>query len=130
MKRENTQGNLIIGEGVEISGTIVCPGTIIVDGILKGSLSAAELHVGPSGCVNGEVITGTAVVHGEVEPNLVCRGKLVVSATGRVTGAVQFQQLEVELGGQLIGKIHSTSETAAIGVTEVTLLPNANQSQP
>lgn len=127
MKHENTQGNLIIGEGVEISGTIVCPGTITVDGTLKGSLSAAELHVGPSGRINGEIVAGTAVVRGEVEPNLICRGKLVVCASGRVTGAVQFQQLEVELGGQLIGKIHSTGDQTAIEVTEVTLLPNAKK---
>jgi cytoskeletal protein CcmA (bactofilin family) len=127
MKHENTRGNLIIGEGVEISGTIVCPGTITIDGTLNGSLTAAELHVGPSGRINGEVVAGAAVVHGEIEPSLVCRGKLVVCASGRVTGAVQFQQLEVETGGQLIGKVHSTGDQAAIemnGVAEVTLLPN------
>lgn len=124
MKLENTQGNLIIGEGVEISGTIVCPGTVTLDGTLQGTLSAAQLHVGPSGRINGEVVAGTAVVYGEVKPSLTCRGKLVICSTGKVTGAVQFQQLQVELGGQLVGKIHSTSEPAALELTEVTLLPN------
>ncbi|MDD2729267.1 polymer-forming cytoskeletal protein [Malikia sp.] len=124
MKLENTQGNLIIGEGVEISGAIVCPGTVTLDGTLQGTLSAAQLHVGPSGRINGEVVAGAAVVYGEVKPSLTCRGKLVICSTGKVTGTVQFQQLEVELGGQLVGKIHSTSEPAALELTEVTLLPN------
>lgn len=125
MKSENTQGNLIIGEGVEISGTIVCPGTVTLDGALRGSLSAAQLHVGPSGRIDGEVVAGTAVVYGEVKPTLTCRDKLVICSTGKVTGRIQFQQLEVELGGQLVGAIHSTSEPVALELTEVTLLPNS-----
>ncbi len=125
MKTENTQGNLIIGEGVKISGTIVCPGTVTVDGTLQGSLSAAQLHVGPSGRINGDVVADAAVVYGEVKPNLTCRDKLVIRSTGKVTGAIQFQQLEVELGGQLIGKIHSTNEPVALELTEVTLLSNS-----
>jgi len=132
MKHDNMQGNLIIGEGVEISGVIVCPGIVTVDGSLQGKLTAAELRVGPSGRIDGEVSAGIAIVRGEVGPHLNCSDKLVVSATGKICGVVSFQQLEVELGGQIVGKIERKTEpkgkAVAIEKAEVTLLPNSKAS--
>lgn len=122
MKVENTQGNLIIGEGVQVTGNIVCPGLAKIDGILHGSLSTGQLQVGSSGRIDGEVVAGVAVVQGEVKPSLICRDKLVICSTGKVMGSIEFQQLEVELGGQLVGKILSTPEPAALELTDVTLL--------
>lgn len=131
MKHDNIQGNLVIGAGVEISGVIVCPGVVTVDGSLQGKLSATELRVGPSGRIDGEVSTAVAIVRGEVGPHLNCSDKLVVSATGKVCGVVSFQQLEVELGGQIVGKIERKSDPRTkaaaietIEATEVTLLSN------
>ncbi len=127
---DNMQGNLTVGEGVEISGVIVCPGIVTIDGSLQGKVKAAELRVGPSGRIDGEVSAGIAVVRGEVGPSLDCSDKLVVCSTGKVCGVVSFQQLEVELGGQIVGKIDRKSgpKVAAIETTEVTLLPNPKAS--
>ena len=125
MRHEDMRGNLIIGEGVEVSGVIVCPGTVTVDGTLLGKLSAAELRVGASGRIEGEVQAGTAIIRGEVGPLLTCSNKLMICATGKVTGTVSFPTLEVELGGQLVGKIQSTSsDTVAFQPAGVTRLPS------
>ena len=133
MKNDNMQGNLIVGEGVGISGVIVCPGIVTIDGSLQGKLTAAELRVGPLGRIDGEVSAGVAIVRGEVGPHLNCSDKLVVCATGKVCGVVGFQQLEVELGGQIVGKIErktgpKVAAIAATEATEVTLLPNPKAS--
>lgn len=118
------RGHLIIGEGVEVSGVIVCPGTVTVDGTLLGKLSAAELRVGTSGRIEGEVKAGTAIIRGEVGPLLTCSSKLLVCATGKVAGTATFPTLEVELGGQLVGRIQSTADAGALEVPGVTRLPS------
>jgi cytoskeletal protein CcmA (bactofilin family) len=48
-----------------------------------------------------------AEVRGRFEGNLVVRKRLLIKATGRVSGTIRYGQIEIECGGQISGDIQA-----------------------
>jgi cytoskeletal protein CcmA (bactofilin family) len=44
-------------------------------------------------------------VHGCFEGNLVVRKRLLIRATGRVSGSITYSEIEIECGGKISGMI-------------------------
>jgi cytoskeletal protein CcmA (bactofilin family) len=49
-------------------------------------------------------------VRGRFEGDLVVRRRLLIRASGKVTGSIRYGQLEVEAGGQLSGDIQAQGD--------------------
>lgn len=99
------KGNIEIGEGVSITGTIQVPGKAVINGILNGELSADELVVGQQGKLTGHVTVNKAEIHGETHESLVAREHLTLRASGKIHGKVAYGQIEIERGGQIAGTV-------------------------
>ena len=61
-----------------------------------------------------------AEIHGEFDGDLTVREKLVIHATGKVSGKTRYGKIVIQEGGQLIGEVQV--DTAA-SVKAVTLPP-------
>jgi cytoskeletal protein CcmA (bactofilin family) len=48
-----------------------------------------------------------AEVSGRFEGNLTVRKRLLIKATGRVSGTIRYGQIEIECGGQISGDIQA-----------------------
>ena len=46
-------------------------------------------------------------VRGRFEGNLIVRNRLLIRATGRVSGTIRYGQIEIECGGQISGDIQA-----------------------
>jgi cytoskeletal protein CcmA (bactofilin family) len=99
------KGNIQIGEGVSITGSIQVPGKAVINGILNGELSADELVVGQQGKLTGQVRVNKAEIHGETYESLVARDHLTLRSTGKIHGKVAYGQIEIERGGQIAGSV-------------------------
>jgi len=107
-------GDLSLGAGVTLTGTVAVPGRAVIDGTLEGTLTAREVLVGPAGKVSGTLEADTVELQGEGPATLTARVSLVVRSTGRVSGTVRYGRLEVEPGGQLQGDLAPLVNAATI----------------
>jgi cytoskeletal protein CcmA (bactofilin family) len=98
-------GDLTLGPGVTLSGTVSVPGRAVIHGTLDGTLTARDVLVGPEGRVLGVLEADSVELQGEGPATLTVRTGLVIRASGRVTGTVRYGRLEVEPGGLLQGDI-------------------------
>lgn len=97
---------LIIGPGVSVKGEITSCNRLIVEGKIEAKLAdCPNVIIKEGGLFNGESTTDDADVHGCFEGNLVVRNRLLVRASGRVSGTIAYGELEVERGGEISGEI-------------------------
>lgn len=120
---ENIKDNLLIGEGVNITGNISMQGAIHVYGNLSGEIVAQEIFIGATGKVNGEIRVSFADIRGEVTNSIHVKETLIVRSTGKISGTITYQSLEIEHGGIIDGTIEKNSHI------KVVPLPQANDSK-
>lgn len=93
------EGRLLVGPRVRVKCVEVqdCE-TAWVEGTLDATLSARVLRIAEGGILRGVVEVDQAEVRGQFEGTLTARERLVVHATGRVTGQVRYGRLVIEDG--------------------------------
>ena len=96
----------IIGKECSLKGNIDAPGGAVrIDGNFEGELHiGGDLIVGESGNVVGTIVAKNIIVAGQVKGNIESRGKLEVTATGRIMADVKMTYLVVEDGAFLQGQ--------------------------
>jgi len=106
MNEQNEQkGNLIIGEGVTVTGTFVIPNKTMINGSLNGELTADEIMVGKAGKLTGKITARNADIHGETHDTLTIANHLILRSTGKIHGRATYGELEIERGGLVSGTV-------------------------
>ena len=108
-------GNILIGEGVTMTGSLSVPGKATINGWLKGELEADELVVGPEGNVVGKVVVRIADIHGSTHDSIEAKEHLIIRSTGQVHGSATYGKIEIARGGTIVGQV---SPTELRGVSE------------
>ena len=70
-----------------------------------------EAQIAEQGAFKGSAEIDVAEIRGEFHGNLTVRQKLVIYATGKVTGTIRYGKLVIEEGGQLSGEIQFGFDT-------------------
>lgn len=104
-EQTDNKGNILIGEGVEVSGTFKVPGKAMVNGVLEGELFADELTVGPRGKLRGHVKVRKADIHGESHDSITVSEHLIIRSSGQIHGTAAYGKIEIERGGLITGHI-------------------------
>ncbi len=99
------KGSILIGEGVEVSGTFKVPGKAMINGSLEGELFADELTVGTKGKLRGTVSVRRADIHGESHDSITVSDHLIIRSTGQIHGLASYGKIEIERGGLITGRI-------------------------
>jgi cytoskeletal protein CcmA (bactofilin family) len=98
---------------VAFSGEIDSCNPLIVEGTMQAKLDNFQhMIINESGVFRGDSSTDNADVHGSVEGNLVVRKRLLIRATGRVSGAITYGEIEIERGGKISGAIQAYGDGA------------------
>ena len=106
MNEQNEQkGNLIIGEGVTVTGTFSIPSKAVINGTLNGELTADEIMVGKQGKLTGKITARNADIHGETHDTLTIANHLILRSTGKIHGRATYGELEIERGGLVSGTV-------------------------
>lgn len=129
MNEQNEQkGNLIIGEGVTVTGTFVIPSKAVINGSLNGELTADEIMVGKAGKLTGKITARNADIHGETHDTLTIANHLILRSTGKIHGRATYGELEIERGGLVSGTV--LPEDASNPSTSVPAQRQASMSAP
>jgi cytoskeletal protein CcmA (bactofilin family) len=97
--------NLVIGNGVTFKGTLNVPKKATIYGTVDGELTAEEIFIGQSGKITGKVTAGSIEVEGEMHQVIHCRDHLHIRATGKVSGKLEYSQIQIERGGEFRGEM-------------------------
>jgi len=106
---------LTVGPNIKLKGVEITDcDTLLVEGMVEATMDSRLMQIAPGGSFRGAAEIDVAEIHGLFDGTLTVREKLVVHATGKVTGKIRYGKLVVEEGGQLSGEIlHGTAVPAA-----------------
>jgi cytoskeletal protein CcmA (bactofilin family) len=126
MNEQNEQkGNLIIGEGVTVTGTFSIPSKAVINGTLNGELTADEIMVGKQGKLTGKITARNADIHGETHDTLTIANHLILRSTGKIHGRATYGELEIERGGLVSGTVlpEDAAPSAPVSMTSARPMP-------
>ena len=94
----------IIGSDVVITGNVAASVDLHVDGKIDGDLKCANLVQGEASEIKGAVVADTAKIAGLLDGSIEAK-TLIVHATARITGDVIYENITIENGGKVEGKL-------------------------
>ena len=104
MGKGSTGYDVLIGKNTVINGNISVQGCTRIDGYIEGTLAVDNmLHIGESGVVKAPIFARDAVIAGTVFGNIVCKGRLQLTNTAKVTGNLKCASLSIPDGAYFRG---------------------------
>ena len=97
---------LTVGPNIKLKGLEITDcDTLVVEGTVEATMDSRLMQITATGAFKGSANIDIAEIHGAFDGELTVRDKLVIYATGKVTGKVRYGKLVVEEGGQLTGEV-------------------------
>ena len=97
----------VIAEGVKVEGKINCPGSLRIDGMVTGEITAEkEITIGKEGKVEADIRTKNAVVAGSYKGDMIASGEVEIAPTGKFVGNLTQKDalLTISKGGLFRGE--------------------------
>src|SRR5262245_20997397 len=99
---------LTVGREITLSGEITSCDKLIIEGSVEANLNnCRDIEIAESGLFKGSASIEEAEIQGRFEGNLVVRKRLLIKASGRVSGTIRYGQIEIECGGQISGDVQA-----------------------
>ncbi len=114
-KGEEPAGSkLIVGANIKLKGVEIndCD-TLVVEGRVEATMVSRTIQIAEGGAFNGKVEVDVAEVRGQFQGEMTARKKLVVHASGRVSGKIRYGRMLVQEGGEMSGDVGAIGEGGA-----------------
>lgn len=107
MSSTNEVGSkLIVGPNIKLKGVEITDcDTLVVEGRVEATMDSRVIQIAESGAFKGSAEIDIAEIRGEFDGELTVRQKLVIYATGKVSGKIRYGKVVIEEGGQLSGDV-------------------------
>lgn len=108
--KANGRIDTLVGRTAKIDGDLDFTGGLHLDGRVAGNVRSdndptATLSVSETGSIEGSVEVPTVMLNGVVRGDIMARERVVLGATARVEGNVQYGVIEMTLGAEIKGKL-------------------------
>lgn len=114
------ESKLTVGPNIKLKGVEITDcDTLVVEGSVEATMDSRVIQISERGSFKGSAEIDIAEIRGQFEGNLTVRQKLVIYATGKVTGRVRYGKVVIEEGGQLSGEIEFGTANTRAAVTPV-----------
>jgi len=125
---------LIVGPNIKLKGSEITDCEIlVVEGRVEASMNSRDIRIAEGGVFSGKAEIDVAEVRGHFEGELTARKRLVIYATGRVSGVIRYGAVKIEEGGTISGDVASLLSDAKLAkVAEVvaqTTVPDPDQEK-
>jgi cytoskeletal protein CcmA (bactofilin family) len=107
MAEANQQGCLFVGEGVVLKGNFEVPDIASISGVVEGEITAKQIIIEATGVVRGKLSGESVDIRGEVNEYISSTRSLIIRSTGKVSGSINYSEIEIEKGGHLHGELHN-----------------------
>lgn len=104
---KGTKNITIIAEGVKVEGKINCPGSVRIDGMVNGEITAEkDITIGKEGKVEANVRTKDAIIAGTYKGDMIASGEVEITPTGKFMGNLTQKDalLTIAKGGLFRGE--------------------------
>jgi cytoskeletal protein CcmA (bactofilin family) len=96
----------VIGAGITVEGEIATDEDVIVQGTVRGKLSAKEgVAVQQGATVEADVVGGSLTVGGSITGNITASDRVDLQAGARVVGDVKAARVTIADGAQFKGNV-------------------------
>jgi cytoskeletal protein CcmA (bactofilin family) len=110
---------LIVGREITLSGEISSCDRLIIEGSVEANLqNCNEVELAETGLFKGSATIDEIEVRGRFEGSLTVRKRLLIRATGRVSGTIRYGQIEIECGGQISGDVQANAGDESLSISE------------
>ncbi len=100
------EAKLTVGPNIKLKGVEITDcDTLVVEGSVEATMDSRMIQISERGSFKGSAEIDIAEIRGEFDGTLTVREKLVIYATGKVTGRIRYGKIVIEEGGQLSGEI-------------------------
>ena len=97
---------LIVGPNIKLKGVEITDcDTLVVEGTVEATMNSRVIQIAEQGAFKGSAEIDIAEIRGCFDGDLTVRDRLVIYATGKVTGKIRYGKIVIEEGGQLSGEI-------------------------
>ena len=105
--KADNPSKLTVGPNIKLKGVEITDcDTLVVEGLVEATMDSRVMQVEEAGAFKGSAQVDFAEIRGRFEGTLNARTRLVIRATGKVTGNVRYGSIVIEEGGQLGGEVH------------------------
>jgi cytoskeletal protein CcmA (bactofilin family) len=105
---------LMVGRDIVLAGEITMCDYLVVEGRVECQLTDCKaIEIRETGFFKGTAEIEDGEIRGTFEGSITVRNRLLIRATGRVTGKIRYGMLEVECGGQVSGDLQIAGSNAA-----------------
>jgi cytoskeletal protein CcmA (bactofilin family) len=95
-----------VGPNIKLKGVEITDcDTLVVEGMVEATMDSRLMQIAECGAFKGSACIDIAEIHGDFDGDLTVRDKLMIYATGKITGKVRYGKLVIEEGGQLSGEV-------------------------
>ena len=105
---------VVIGHGVQINGEIKKADEVQIDGEADVIMKTDNLVVGATGDCKGTIETHNADIWGLFDGDIQASGTLTIQEQGTVSGKIEYQNLQIKLGGKISGDIKLSDKVQPI----------------
>ena len=97
---------LIVGPNIKLKGVEIddCD-TLVVEGRVEATMVSRAIQIAEHGAFKGQVDVDVAEIRGVFDGEMTARKKLVIHASGRVSGKIRYGKMLVQEGGEITGDI-------------------------
>lgn len=123
---------LIVGPNIKLKGSEITDCEIlVVEGRVEASMKSRDIRIAEGGVFSGKAEIDVAEVRGNFEGELTARKRLVIHATGKVTGTIRYGAMMVEEGGCISGDVATLSSSASpANATSATAQGTSSEATP
>lgn len=102
----------VIGPDVVIAGNVTATADLHIDGRVEGDVNCGSLAQGSESQIFGSVTAESARLAGSIEGTVRVR-QLTVERSARITGDVEYENITIENGGHIDGRMKHMSTVEA-----------------
>lgn len=105
---------LIVGSNIKLKGVEITDcDVLVVEGRVEAAMDSRIIRIAESGTFVGTASIDVAEIRGRFEGELTARKKLVVHATGKISGKVRYGKVSIEDGGEICGDVAALASRPA-----------------
>jgi cytoskeletal protein CcmA (bactofilin family) len=111
--RDDAAGSkLIVGPNIKLKGVEIddCD-TLVVEGRVEATMVSRAIQIAETGAFSGKVDVDVAEIRGTFQGEMTARKKLVIHASGRVSGKIRYGKILVQEGGEMSGDIGALGDS-------------------
>lgn len=110
---EPAGSKLIVGPNIKLKGVEIddCD-TLVVEGRVEATMVSRAIQIAEHGAFSGKVDVDVAEIRGDFQGEMTARRKLVIHASGKVSGKIRYGKVLVQEGGEMSGDVGALKDAA------------------